>query len=155
MTAPNQDAVIRALQRVLAAQHAAVYGYPVIGVRLSDPAQVRRARQLEAAHRQLRDNLMAQLAGRGATPVAVEASYTAAEPVTGPATARRWAVQLEQDCAGGYRYLLAATVSSAPPSEQAGLRQQALTGLTAAAREATEWRALLTPATPTVAFPGL
>jgi Domain of unknown function (DUF4439) len=152
MTAPSQDSVMQALQHVLAAQHAAVYGYPVIGVHLRDPAQVRRARQLEADHRQVRDQLMDQLAGRGASPVAAEASYAAAEPVTGPAAAQRWAVQLEQDCAGAYRYLLVATAAVAG---QRGLREQALTGLTTAAQQATEWRSLLTPAAPTVAFPGL
>jgi hypothetical protein len=153
MTAPSQDAVVQALQRVVAAQHAAVYGYPVIGVRLTDPAQVRRARQLEAAHRELRDQLMGQLAGRGVDPVAAEPSYTAAQPVTGPGSAQRWAVQLEQDCAGAYRYLLVATTTST--GQQAGLRQQALTGLTTAAQRATEWRSLLSPAAPTTAFPGL
>ncbi|MDQ1721380.1 MAG: hypothetical protein QOI26_1114, partial [Pseudonocardiales bacterium] len=33
---PSQNAVVAALQQVLAAQHAAVYGYPVLGVRLSN-----------------------------------------------------------------------------------------------------------------------
>lgn len=143
---------MQALQRVLAAQHAAVYGYPVIGVHLGNPGLVRRARQLEAGHRQLRDELMDQLAGRGVSPVVAEASYPAPEPMTGPAAAQRWAVQLEQDCAGAYRYLLAATVTGA--AAQAGLRQQALTGLTAAAQQAAQWRSLLNPAAPTVAFPG-
>ena len=48
MTTPT-DPIVDGLQRVLAAQHLAVYGYPVIGVQLRDPAEVDRARQLEAA----------------------------------------------------------------------------------------------------------
>ena len=109
MTAP-QDVVTQALQRVLAAQHAAVYGYPVIGVRLRDPRQVRLARQLEARHRHTRDELMAQLAARRVSPVPAEASYTAAQPVTEPADAQRWALDLEEACASAYRYLLVAPV---------------------------------------------
>ncbi len=193
MTAPGQDAVTQALQRVLAAQHAAVFGYPVIGVELRDPGQARLARQLEARHRQTRDELMAQLAARQVSPAPAEASYTPAQPVTAPADAQRWALELEQDCAAAYRYLLVAPVLAAasgtsssangsgtngssssgadgsgadgsganggqqPPkaSEQASLRRQALTGLNTAALNATEWRSLLSPATPTVAFPGL
>ena len=179
MTAPGQDAVVRALQRVLAAQHAAVYSYPVIGVTLRSPGQVRLARQLEARHRQTRNELMAQLAARRVSPVPAEASYSAAQPVTGPADAQRWALDLEEDCASAYRYLLVAPVLAGTPvqgstagttaatgttapagtapsaAEQASLRRQALAGLTAAAVTATEWRALLSPSAPTTAFPGL
>jgi len=169
MTAPGQqEAVTQALQRVLAAQHAAIYGYPVLGVRLRDAGQVQLARQLEAAHRRTRDELMAQLAGRRAVPAPTEPSYAASQPVTGPADAQRWALELEQGCAAAYRYLLVAPVSGAgaktgtPASgtalsaaEQAGLRRQALAGLTTAALTATEWRVLLSPSAPTVAFPGL
>ncbi len=192
MTAPGQDAVVQALQRVLAAQHAAVFGYPVIGVELRDPGQIQLARMLEARHRDTRDEVMAQIAARRATPAPAEASYTPAQPVTAPADAQRWALELEQACAAAYRYLLVAPVLAAAPgrkpagpngsnangsgssgsrasgsgssgsggsglsaAEQASLRRQALTGLNAAALNATEWRSLLSPATPTVAFPGL
>jgi hypothetical protein len=156
----HADPVVSALQQVLAAQHAAVYSYPVLGVRLRDPAQVDRARQLEAAHRASRDALMAQLATRQVTPVAAQASYYPLEPATDPSGAQRWALQLEQSCTQTYRSLLVGTVSptGADLSQQPAartLRQQALTGLSIAAQNATEWRALLTPATPTVAFPGL
>jgi hypothetical protein len=159
-----QDAVVKALQQVLASQHAAVYGYPVIGVRLRSPGQVRLARQLEARHRQTRDELMAQLAGRRVSPVPAEASYTPAQPATGPAGAQRWALELEEACADAYRYLLVAPVlaaggtasgGTAPSADDVGLRRQALTGLTTAAVDATGWRSLLTPNAPTTAFPGL
>ena len=130
MTAP-QDVVTQALQRVLAAQHAAVYGYPVIGVRLRDPRQVRLARQLEARHRHTRDELMAQLAARRVSPVPAEASYTPAQPVTGPADAQRWALDLEEACASAYRYLLVAPV----------LAVQGRTGADSTASRATASRA--------------
>ena len=181
MTAPGQDAVTQALQGALAAQHAAVYGYPVIGVALRSAGQIRLARQLEARHRHTRNELMAQLAARRVTPAPAEASYHPTQPLAGPADAQRWALDLEEDCAGAYRYLLVAPLlagtaadgpsvsgssaagpsasgSSAPgPSaaEQATLRKQALAGLTTAALTATQWRSLLNPSTPTTPFPGL
>ncbi len=165
MTAAGQDPVAQALQRVLAAHHAAVYGYPVIGVRLTDGGQLQRARQLEASHRQSRDDLMGQLAARRLSPVPAEPSYAPAEPVTGPTGAQRWALQLEQNCASAYRYLLTVTApgptgshAAAPnqaPDELTAVRRQALTGLSIAAQNGTGWRTLLTPAAPTEAFPGL
>src|SRR4051812_38695663 len=178
MTTPGQQPavpVVQALQRVLAAQHAAVYSYPVIGVALRDAGQVERARQLEARHRDTRDEVMAQLAARQAVPVPAEASYAPPQPVTGPADAQRWALEVEQACAGAYRYLLVAPVPAAaappagspspagsvgdgsagmlPAAEQAAIRRQALTGLNTAARDATGWRTLLSPTAPTVPFP--
>jgi hypothetical protein len=147
------DVVTGALQQVLRAQHAAVFGYSLIGVRLSERAQVASARTLQAAHRLTRDELMAQIAQRGATPDEAQASYAPTESVRDATSAQRWALQLEQDCAAGYRYLLAAAVSAG--GQQLEVRRQALAGLTSAAESATQWRALLTPVTPTVAFPGM
>jgi hypothetical protein len=168
VTAPGQDAVTQALQQVLAAQHAAVYGYPVIGVTLRSAGQIRLARQLEARHRHTRDELMAQLAAHGVAPAPAEAGYRPAQPMAGPADAQRWALDLEEDCASAYRYLLVApvlavtgtspgpTASGAPSAaEQASMRRQALAGLTTAALTATQWRSLLSPSTPTTPFPGL
>jgi hypothetical protein len=172
---PGQDPVVQALQRVLAAQHAAIYSYPVIGVALRQAGQVELARQLEAQHRHTRDELIAQLAARRAAPVSAEPSYPAPQPVTGPADAQRWALELEQGCADAYRYLLVAPVLAVRAAggkpvdgggtgtggvalgaaEQSALRRQALAGLSSAARTATGWRTLLSPAAPTVPFPGL
>ncbi|MDQ1742842.1 MAG: hypothetical protein QOE23_1181 [Pseudonocardiales bacterium] len=169
MTVPDQDPVVQALQRVLAAQHAAIYSYPVIGVALRQPGQVQLARQLEAQHRHTRDELIAQLATRRAVPVPAEAAYAPPQPVTGPADAQRWALELEQGCADAYRYLLVAPVLAAraaagtpgaggavlSAAEQSALQRQALAGLSGAARTATGWRTLLSPSAPTVPFPGL
>jgi hypothetical protein len=149
MTSPK-DPITSALQRVLAAQHAGVFGYPVIGVHLNDPAQVQAARTLEAAHRASRDELMAQLVARSAQPDLAAANYAPPEKVHDAATAQRWALQLESDCAAGYRYLLASTATG----DVGVIRKQAISGLTEAAQQATHWRRALTPATPTVPFPG-
>jgi hypothetical protein len=149
MTSPN-DAVTSALQGVLVAQHAAVFGYPVIGVHLDDPAQVQAAHTLEASHRGTRDQLMSELVTRSASPDLAAASYSPPEQVHDATTAQRWALQLESDCAASYRFLLASSVSE----NVASVRQQAIAGLTDAAQQATRWRRSLTPTTPTVAFPG-
>ncbi len=153
------DPNIAALQQVLAAHHAAVYGYPLVGVKLADPAGVQRARSLEAAHRLTRDAISTQLVALAAIPVAAEPEYAPATPVTDAASARQWAVQLEERCAAAYRYLLAATTQASGSAAGAGspvtLRQQAATGLTTSAVDATGWRRLIAPAKPTVAFPGL
>lgn len=163
--ATSSPTVPAALQRVLAAEHAAVYGYPVAGVRLTEPGQVQRARELESAHRQVRDDLMAQLTRLGLTPVGAQPVYrppeartgtapaTRPEPRTDPIAAARSAVLLEEGCADAYRYLLTAAVAAG--GQQLAVRTQALSGLAAAAAAATTWRALATPAKPTVAFPGL
>jgi hypothetical protein len=130
MTAP-QDPVVQALQQVLAAQHAAVYGYPVIGVKLRSPVQVRLARQLEASHRRTRDELMAQLAARRVSSVPAEASYAAAQPLTAPADAQRWALDLEEACARAYRYLLVAPVLAVTGATGSASSGSASSGATA------------------------
>lgn len=150
-TNPSNPAT-EALQQALAREHAAVYGFPVIGVQLAGSGQADHARASEAAHRLVRDALAGQLAGLGATPVPAQPSYQPPEPVTDDATAQGWAVQLEDDCAAGYRALLASAATGA--SATTTLRQQALTGLSTAAREAGYWRGLQTPNAPTVPFPG-
>jgi hypothetical protein len=149
---PPGDRVTEALQQLLENEHAAVYGYPMIGVTLSDPGQVARARSAEAAHRLVRDTLSSQLVGRLSEPVPAGARYQPPAPLTGEVSAQGWAVQLEEACAGGYRYLLAA--AAAGPSASVTVRQQALTGLGSAAQQAAYWRALVRPDAPTVAFPG-
>jgi hypothetical protein len=150
VTAP-QNPIVDGLQRVLAAQHACVFGYPELGTHLDDDGQVTRARANEAAHRLTRDAVAAQLVALGATPAASAPGYAPPAPVTSAATARRWAVALEEQSAAAYRYLL---VCSAQAGSNLSIRPQAMTGLTTAAQDATYWRRLVTPDRPTVAFPG-
>ncbi|MDQ2838980.1 MAG: ferritin-like domain-containing protein [Actinomycetota bacterium] len=147
------DPIAAGLQRVLAAQHACVYGYPLIGVTLTDAGQVEQARSLEATHRLSRDSLMAELVARKVVPVAADAQYRPAAPVTDAASAQRWALALESDCAAGYRYLLMATTQLT--GSQGTVRHEALTGLTSSALSALGWRSLLSPTGRTVPFPGI
>jgi hypothetical protein len=143
--------VTAALQAVLAAQHAAVFSYARIGTGLTDPRQIQQAHELQAAHRVVRDETMAQLAARGVTPLPAQASYPAPGPLGGPKDAQDWALSLEQDCGRGYRYLLTEAATSGAP---ASLRSAALAALVDSATICLYWRALLTPVTPTQAFPG-
>lgn len=151
MTAPA-DPITDGLQRVLDAQHLAVYGYPVIGVHLSDQAEIDRARQLEASHRLSRDAVAGQLVGRHVTPNAAAADYPPPAPVTDQASAIRWAVGIEESVAAAFRYLLGCAVRAG--GAQPATRQQALGGLVEAARTAAYWRGLVDPTRPTVPFPG-
>jgi len=148
----TSDPIVDGLQRVLAAQHQAVFGYPVIGVHLSDPAEVDRARQWEASHRLRRDALAGQLLGRHADPNSAASDYSPPVPVTDRATAIGWAIRIEESVAAGYRYLLGCTVRAG--GEQSALRRQALAGLAEAAQAAAYWRGLTSPDRPTTPFPG-
>ncbi|MFL6161028.1 MAG: ferritin-like domain-containing protein [Jatrophihabitantaceae bacterium] len=151
MTTPA-DPIADGLRRVLAAEHQAVFGYPVLGVHLVDEARRERARALEAAHRSNRDAVADQLTSRHADPVAAAPGYPPPTPVTDPAAAAGWAVRIEETSAAAYRYLIGCAVRAG--GSQQAVRRQALAGLSAAALAAAYWRGLTTPDRPTTPFPG-
>jgi Domain of unknown function (DUF4439) len=157
------SALVNAWQAVLAAEHQAVFGYAVAGPHLRG-ADLQLAVTCSDAHETLRDRTAAALDAAGLTPVAPLADYPALYPVTDAGAARRLGVRLEDDCAAAWRYLYAAAVTaasgSASPSAAATTRARSLRGsaqaaLTASAVRATRWRALVNPARPTSAFPGI
>jgi Mn2+/Fe2+ NRAMP family transporter len=148
---PAAAPAIDALQKVLAAHHQAVFAYSVVGVELQDAGQVAHARTFQQAHRDARDVAAGQLAALGATPVPAAASYQPSEKVTDASTAQRWALEIEQDGAAAYRFQLLRTAASDSATQTC---RSALAGLRSGAENALYWRALLTPATPTVPFPG-
>lgn len=141
------EAVVTSLQRALASEHVAVYGYGVLGPRLAAPLQPA-AQQQDDAHRQLRDRLRDQIRARGATPVASASAYQLPVEVTDPASALRLAVTLEADCAARYAALVGAAGS-------AGLRRLAVGWLAEVAVAADRWRRAETPPAPGVPLPGL
>jgi uncharacterized protein DUF4439 len=143
--------VTGALQSVLAAEHAAVFSYAQLGTVLTDQAQIDQARQLQAQHRAARDQAMAVLANRGATPVPAQASYAPPAKLSSPKDAQDWALSLEDACAQAYRYVL---VAASRVADEAALRAGTLRNLINSAGQSLYWRQLLTPATPTVPFPG-
>src|SRR3984957_17575756 len=85
---PAGPTAISALQGALAAEHAAVYGYGIVGAMVTGgTAALARADWL--AHQEARDTLEAMLVKLGATPVAASPAYQLPFPVTGKASAVR------------------------------------------------------------------
>jgi len=146
--------VITAWQAALAAEHAAVAGYDVLGPRL-DPSRSAQARADQQAHRDLRDATSATLIAAGQTPASAQPDYPLPFAVTDAATAHRFALDLESDCAAAWRYLIAVATAQNAQVPTSSLRADAQTALTASAIRATQWRRLVDPTKPTVAFPGI
>ena len=132
--------VLTAAQAALAAEHAAVYGYGVVGGRVAADRQAE-ARQAYDAHRAARDALVRTVTDLGGTPVAAAAGYRLPFPVDGPAAAVRLAAFLEDRVAGVYGDLVRAATG--------GVRRDAAAALRQAAVRAVRWSG------DSVAFPGL
>jgi hypothetical protein len=133
-------ATVGALQAALAAEHAAVYGYGVVGAYLTGTSRATATADW-MAHQVSRDTLEAMLRSRGAQPVAAAVGYQLPVAVRTPAGAARLAVTLEDRVATAYLGLVAV---SATAVRQFGAEQLQVSALRAAA-----WRGS------TVAFPGL
>jgi len=131
---------IAELQRALAAEHAAVYGYGVAGA-YSSGAALAQARAGWLAHQVARDTLEAMLTGRGATPVAASPAYKLPFAVTGAASAQRLAATLEEGVTRAYLGVVAVN--------DAALRAFGATAMQASANRSVAWRGS------TVAFPGM
>lgn len=131
---------LKALQAALAAEHAAVYGYGVVGGRMRESRRTE-ARAAYDAHRAHRDALVREVRDLGAEPVAASAAYALPFPVPDSAAAVRLAAELEERVAGVYSDLVRAA--------EGGLRATAAQALREAAVRAVRWRG------ESVAFPGL
>ncbi|KOX03880.1 hypothetical protein ADK65_05585 [Streptomyces sp. NRRL B-1140] len=131
---------MRALQAALAAEHAAVYGYGVVGGRIGEG---KRAEAVTAydAHRARRDALVREVKDLGGRPVAASAGYALPFQVPDAAAAVRLAAELEDRVAGVYADLVRAAGG--------GRRALAAEALREAAVRAVRWRG------ESVAFPGL
>jgi hypothetical protein len=131
---------LTALQAALAAEHAAVYGYGVVGGRIRAGRRTE-ARAAYDAHRARRDALTREVRDLGGTPVAAAPGYALPFPVPDSAAAVRLAAELEDRIAGVYSDLVRAT---------GGERRRAAAGaLREAAVRAVRWSG------ESVAFPGL
>ncbi|HEX5497444.1 MAG TPA: ferritin-like domain-containing protein [Mycobacteriales bacterium] len=142
----SADSTLRGLQVALAAEHAVIWGYGLVGAKIGDGRRAR-VRQADLAHRARRDATAATIRGRGGDPVDSRAAYHVPFPVTDERSALRLAVHLEEGAARAWHYLLGAT-SEAP------VRTDAVGALSDSAVQATMWRAALNPADAAVAFPG-
>ncbi|MGW6542521.1 ferritin-like domain-containing protein [Streptomyces massasporeus] len=136
----EKDRELRALQAALAAEHAAVYGYGVVGGRIAD-GQRTQARTAYDAHRARRDALVREVKDLGGRPVAASAGYALPFQVPDSAAAVRLAAELEDRVAGVYADLVRAAGG--------GRRTLAAEALREAAVRAVRWRG------ESVAFPGL
>ena len=106
--ASAKAADVAALQGALAAEHAAVYGYGIVGALVTGRAETL-ARADWLPHQEARDNLEAMLVKLGATPVAASPAYQLPFPVTGEASAARLAVALEDGVTRAYLAVVAVT----------------------------------------------
>lgn len=129
-----------AVQAALAAEHAAVYGYGVVGARVGEERRAE-ATAAYAAHRARRDSLARTARDLGAKPAAAAAGYALPFAVPDAAAAVRLAAELEDRVAGVYADLVRAA--------EGPLRREAAGALREAAVRAVRWRGS------GVAFPGL
>ena len=134
------SASVAALQGALAAEHAAVYGYGVVGAMLAGNEQAD-ARADWTAHQVARDTLEAMLAKLAATPVAASPAYALPFPVTSASTAAKLAATLEEGVTRGYLGLVAVSNPT--------LRAFAAKAMQTSANRALAWSGS------TVAFPGM
>jgi uncharacterized protein DUF4439 len=105
---------VEALQTTLAAEHAAVWVYGLLGGRTSAAATPELYRSVFAAyagHRSRRDQLVRILTERGEAPVAAEPAYEVSGPVNGPQRVAAVALETEEACAATYAWLVANTVA--------------------------------------------
>jgi hypothetical protein len=136
-----------ALREVLAAEHAAVWGYGAVGAAL--PLDAREPVVAgDVAHRDVRDRLVALLDARGADPVPREAGYTLPFPVLSPVDAAALAVVLEEGVSAAWVRLL-------DQATEPSVRELAVEELGAAEVRAVGWRAAAGRTPLTRAFPGL
>ncbi|MCL8016773.1 ferritin-like domain-containing protein [Streptomyces sp. AS02] len=140
MSETDKKQRVKALQAALAAEHAAVYGYGVVGGRIQE-GQRSEARAAYDAHRARRDALAREVRDLGAEPVAASAAYALPFPVPDSAAAVALAAELEDRVAGVYSDLVRAAGGE--------LRGTAAEALREAAVRAVRWRG------ESVAFPGL
>ncbi|MFF3456672.1 ferritin-like domain-containing protein [Streptomyces sp. NPDC002730] len=134
------QATLEAVQAALAAEHAAVYGYGVVGGRIGDDREDE-AQAAYAAHRAQRDALVRTVRDLGGAPAAAAPAYALPFPVPDAASAVRLAAVLEDRVAGVYSDLVRAA--------EGPLRREAAGSLREAAVRAVRWRGS------GVAFPGL
>lgn len=138
--APPTATVVRALQSALAGEHAAIYGYGIVGSHLRGAARAR-AQAAYDVHRARRDQLQQLIVERRATPVAASAAYRLPRPVQTAADATLLATELEER--------LAAVWVDAVADLRDELRELAARVVQDVAMRAAAWRGGSVP------FPGL
>lgn len=103
------------LQSALAAEHAAVYLYAVLGGRTSESGQPTLFAALEDAydaHLTARDALIARVTAAGGTPVGASAAYALPAGISTPSGVRAAALAVERHCAAAYLTQVPATTGA-------------------------------------------
>jgi len=99
-------------QAALAAEHAAVYVYGILGGRTSRsdaPGLYDAVRSAYESHRASRDRLQSLIADAGAKPVGPSSSYATPSRIDRPEGIRRAALALERSCAETYAWVVSQT----------------------------------------------
>lgn len=133
----------QAVRTALAAEHAAVYGYGVLGARLSGTLRAT-AKDMWNEHRAQRDELESVLTGE---PVPAAAAYRLPVKVASARSAARLAAALEDDLAAAYVGL-----AGVPAAD---LRAFAADSAQRAMARSARWLMKAGAAAPREAFPGL
>jgi Domain of unknown function (DUF4439) len=136
-----------ALGNALAAEHAAVWGYGVVGAALGGSAN-KQAVDAETAHRDVRDQVSALLGARKADVVDAQGAYALPFPVLSDADAAALGAVLEDGVA-------AAWVRVLDQAAERSTRELAVGVLSAAETRAVGWRVAAGQTPVTRAFPGL
>lgn len=132
--------LVDAVQAALAAEHATVYGYGVVGGRI-DRDRKDEARQAHDAHRARRDALQREVRDLGADPEPAAAAYSLPFAVPDSSAAVRLAAELEDRLAGVYADLVR--------HSEGDRRRDAAAAVREAAVRSVRWTGS------SVAFPGL
>ncbi|TQF05339.1 DUF4439 domain-containing protein [Kitasatospora acidiphila] len=127
---PSADATA-ALQAALAAEHAAVYAFGVVGAKLPPGPKRDDARICYAAHQARRDAWDRLLHGAGATPTAAAPGYRLPFPVPDATAAGQLAAEVEKRLTAVYGDLVAATTGD--------LRARAAAALSTAVLQCAHW----------------
>jgi Domain of unknown function (DUF4439) len=128
---------VEALQKALAAEHAAVFLYGVLGSRTSGSRQPTLAAALSNAfadHRDQRDALTVMISATGQDPVASLVDYRVPGPLSTPAEVTADARTLEERLTRTYGELVANTSGRDRAWAAAALDRSALRGLSFGSR---------------------
>ncbi|MFJ8824381.1 ferritin-like domain-containing protein [Streptomyces sp. NPDC102467] len=136
----SESELLATVQAALRAEHAAVYGYGVVGGRIGAGRRAE-AKAAYDAHRARRDELRRTVGDLGGSPAESAGAYALPFPVPDAAAAARLAADIEDKVAGVYSDL----VRTASGERRRG----AADALREAAVRAVRWRG------GSVAFPGL
>lgn len=122
------NTLIDAAQAALAAEHAAVYGYGVVGGRVA-PGRQAEAQQAYDAHRARRDAMARTIVDLGGVPVAAAPGYELPFAVPDAAAAVKLAGFLEQRVAGAYGDLVREAIGQIRGDAAGAMREAAVRGV--------------------------